>query len=270
MTKTFTIALLVCLLATSARSTGSDRHHRGPCHRQHRGRPARRRGRRHATRHRHRQGVGQRRRRLLSCAVAAGGTVSRTGDSAAVRAGRAGTGAGQRQRDDPRAGATRARIGGRDSHRRGWRVTRGRVVQCAGSRGHRAGTRGPAAQRTELHAARSAPDRRRPADGWHRDRRRHASSGSGVRRERHAARAERLPGGRRPQRQPDGRRLRAAPAGGCHRRVPHPVAECAARVRWHGGRHDQRRHEVGRQPVSRQPLRVPPQRCLRRPQLLLA
>ena len=98
-----------------------------------------------------------------------------------------------------------------------------------------------------------------------------AAPGTGLRRQRHAARAEHLPGRRRAEHEPHGRRLRAEAAGRRDRRVPHPHAERAARIRRHRRRHDQRRH-ARRAATSfhGSALRVRAQRRVRRAQLLLA
>ena len=77
-----------------------------------------------------------------------------------------------------------------------------------------------------------------------------AAPGPGLRRQRHAARAEHVSGRRRPEHEPHGRRLRAEAAGRRDRRVPHPDAERAAGIRRHRRRDHQRRHALGRQPAT--------------------
>ena len=134
----------------------------------------------------------------------------------------------------------------------------------------RHGTRDrPAAQRPQLHPARAAADGRRAAHGRRRHRRRHAAPGAGLRRQRHAARAEHVSRRRRPEPESHGRRLRAQAPRRRDRRVPHPDPERATRIWRHRRGHHGGRDALRRQPAPWQPLRVPAQRRLRRPQLLL-
>ena len=108
------------------------------------------------------------------------------------------------------------------------RAARRNVQQRARPRRHRPRAGRSAAQRPQLHAARTAADRRRPAHCRRRHRGRQPSSGTGLRRQRHAAGAEHVSGGRRAEPESHGRWIRAQAAGRSHCRIPHPHTDCAA------------------------------------------
>ena len=96
----------------------------------------------------------------------------------------------QRQPERPSERAARAVVRQRDGQGCRWRAAGRHHQQRARTRRHRPRAGGPAAQRTQLHAARTAADRRRAVDGRSRDRRRQPAPGAGLRGERDASRAE--------------------------------------------------------------------------------